>query len=143
MSDTAIPSQPVLAIPKPQLWTGRVLTVLVILFLLFDVAGKFMLPPQVTEASVRIGVPVHLNPLFGAILPACTIVYAIPRTALLGAVLLTGYLGGAVAIQLRAGTPLFETLFPVIFGVFVWAAILLRDPHLRQHFPVRRVGAAS
>lgn len=101
----------------PQLWTGRLLTALVGLFMLFDVVGKFLLPPQVTEASVRIGVPVHLNPIFGAMLLVCTILYEIPRVATLGAVLLTGYLGGAVAIQMRAGSPLFETLFQVIFGV--------------------------
>lgn len=137
MSSTAIPRQSTPALPKAQLWTGRVLTALVILFMLFDVVGKFMLPPQVAEASARIGVPLHLNPIFGAILLACTVLYAIPRTATLGAVLLNGYLGGAVAIQMRAASPLFETLFPVIFGVPVWAAILLRDASLRPHFPVR------
>ena len=74
----------------------------------------------------------------GVLLFVSTILYAIPRTAVLGAVLLTGYLGGAVAIQMRAGSSTFETVFPVLFGVIAWAGIYLRDCKLRAVFPVRR-----
>ena len=107
-------------ISKRKLWTGRVLTILAVLFLLFDAEGKFVMPPRIVEAFARLGFPVALGAGIGMPLVASTIIYAIPRTAVLGAVLLTGYLGGAVAIQLRAGSPLFETVFPVIFGVIVF-----------------------
>ena len=122
---------------KWQLWTGRVLSTLSILFLLFDAAGKFMMPIQVVQACQRLGLPVNLSPTLGVLLTLATLLYAIPRTAVLGAVLLTGYLGGAVAIQMRAGSPLFETVFPVIFGTLIWAGIYLRDARLRTLIPVR------
>jgi hypothetical protein len=113
------------------LWTGKILSILVVLFLVFDSFGKFAKPVQVMEASARLGMPMSLSVVVGSILLVCTVLYAIPRTAFLGAVLLTGYLGGAVAIQLRAGSPLFETLFPVIFGTLAWVGLLLRDARLR------------
>lgn len=122
---------------KWQLWTGRVLTTLSVLFLLFDAAGKFMMPIQVVEACRRLGFPVSLSPTLGVLLTLSTLLYAIPRTAVLGAVLLTGYLGGAVAIQMRAGSPTFETVFPVIFGMLIWGGIYLRDGRLRRLFPLR------
>ncbi len=123
---------------KWQLRTGRVLSALSILFLLFDAAGKFMMPVQVVQACQRLGFPVSLSPTLGVLLTLGTLLYAIPRTAALGAVVLTGYLGGAVAIQLRAGSPLFETVFPVILGTLIWAGIYLRDARLRGVFPIRR-----
>jgi len=123
---------------KLRLWTGRVLSVVAILFLLFDAAGKLMMPSFVVEAFARLGFPVSLGPGVGVVLVVCTVLYAVPRTAVFGAVLLTGFLGGAVAIQLRAGSPLFETIFPVLFGIVVWAGILLRECHLRQVFPLIR-----
>lgn len=122
---------------KWQLWTGRVLTVLSVLFLLFDAAGKFMMPAQVVEACHRLGFPVNLSPTLGVLLTLSTLLYAIPRTAVLGAVLLTGYLGGAIAIQMRVGSPVFETVFPMIFAIVVWGGIYLRDCRLRRVFPVR------
>lgn len=122
---------------KWQLWTGRVLTALSVLFMLFDAAGKFMMPVQVVEACQRLGLPVSLSPTLGVLLTLSTLLYAVPRTAVLGAVLLTGYLGGAVAIQMRAGSPVFETVFPVIFGIVIWGGIYLRDGRLRKVFPVR------
>jgi hypothetical protein len=122
---------------KWQLWTGRVLTTLSVLFMLFDAAGKFMMPIQVVQACQRLGFPVNLSPTLGVLLTLSTLLYSIPRTAVLGAVLLTGYLGGAVAIQMRAGSPVFETVFPVIFGVVIWAGIYLRDCSLRKVFPIR------
>ena len=123
---------------KAMLWTGRVLTALAILFLLFDAFGKFVKPTPVVDAFTRLGIPITLSSSIGTLLLVCTILYAIPRTATLGAILLTGYLGGAVAIHMRAGSSLFETVFPVIFGVLVWAGIYVRDCSLRKVFPVRR-----
>lgn len=117
--------------------TGYVLTALTVLFLLFDAVGKLARPPQVTQAFARLGVPAQLSVDIGILLLVCTALYAIPRTAVLGAILLTGFLGGAVAIQMRAGSPVIETLFPVIFAVVAWAGILLREDRLREVFPIR------
>jgi hypothetical protein len=124
--------------PKGLQWTGRVLTGLTVLFMLFDAVGKFAKFPQVTEAFVRLGLPLSTATSIGALLLVSTVLYAIPRTAVLGAVLLTGYLGGAVAIHLRAGSSVFEMVFPVIFGVVAWGGVYLRECGLRRVFPVRR-----
>ena len=121
-----------------RIWTGRILTGLAGLFLIFDGVGKLMMPAQVVEASGRLGFPLSLCPGIGILLIVCTLVYLVPRTAVLGAVLLTGYLGGAVAIQMRAGSPLFETVFPVLFGILTWAGIYLRECRLCGIFPLRR-----
>jgi hypothetical protein len=118
--------------------TGTVLTTLITLFLLFDAVGKIMVPPQVSDAFARLGVPVQLSMTIAIMLLVSTIFYAIPRTAVFGAVLITGFLGGAVAIQLRAGSPVFETTFPIIFAILVWAGIYLRECRLTQVFPIRR-----
>lgn len=118
--------------------TGVVLTILTSLFLLFDAVGKIMLPPQVTDAFVRLGLPISTSTTIAVMLFVSVAFYAIPRTAVFGAVLLTGFLGGAVAIQMRAGSPVFETTFPMIFAIFVWAGIYLRECRLTQIFPVRR-----
>ena len=118
--------------------TGWVLTVLSGLFLIFDGIGKIALPPQVTEACVRLGFPVERITGVGILLLIFTLVYLIPRTAVLGAVLLTAFLGGAVAIQLRTGSPLFETIFPVLFALIVWGGIYLREPRLCSLLPLRR-----
>lgn len=120
------------------LWTGRVLSALSILFLLFDAAGKFTKPLPVVDAFARLGIPISLSMSIGTLLLVGTVIYAIPRTAVLGAVLLTGYLGGAVAIHMRAGSTAFETVFPVIFGVLAWAGVYLRTCGLRKVFPVVR-----
>ena len=118
--------------------TGTVLTTVTTLFLLFDAVGKVMLPPQVTAAFARLGVPIGTSMTIAVMLTVCVLFYAIPRTAVFGAVLLTGFLGGAVAIQLRAGSPPFETVFPIIFATVVWAGIYLRECRLTQVFPIRR-----
>jgi hypothetical protein len=123
---------------KGMVWTGRVLSGLTVLFMLFDAVGKFMMLPQVVEACTRLGIPVSQSVSIGVLLLVSTLIYAIPRTAVLGAVLLTGYLGGAVAIQMRAGSPVFETVFPVLFGVIVWAGVYLRECGLRRVFPIFR-----
>ncbi len=137
-SESARPQVQERAVSKGKLWTGRVLSTLAVLFLLFDAFGKIMMPAAVVDASARLGFPISLSVGVGILLLVCTILYAVPRTAVLGAALLTGFLGGAVAIQMRAGTPMFETIFPVLFGVIVWAGILLREKRLLQVFPIRR-----
>lgn len=119
-------------------WTGRVLSAVTVLFMLFDAFGKFARSAPVLEACARLGIPNSQILSIGVLLAISTIIYAIPRSAVLGAVLLTGYLGGAVAIQMRAGSPTFETVFPVLFGVVMWAGVYLRECGLRRVFPVKR-----
>jgi hypothetical protein len=118
--------------------TGWVLTVLCGLFLIFDGLGKLLMPAAVVEATTRLGFPVSLIPGVGVLLLACTLVYLIPRTAILGAILLTGFLGGAVAIQMRAGSPPFENVFPVIFAILAWGGVYLREARLCTLIPIRR-----
>ena len=125
------------SISRKRLWAGRVISGIVILFLLFDAISKLMKVAPVLEASARLGYPASLAVGIGCLLLGCVIVYIIPRTSVLGAVLLTGYLGGATAAQVRIGAPLFETLFPVIFGVLVWAGVFLREERLRTLIPLR------
>ena len=123
---------------KVRLWTSYGLSTIAVLFLLFDAVGKFAKPQPVVDAFARLGIPVSLGASVGTLLLVSTVLYAIPRTAVLGAVLLTGYLGGAVAIQMRAGSSTFETVFPVFLGVLAWAGVYLRECGLRKVFPVRR-----
>jgi hypothetical protein len=122
------------SVSKGRVWTGRVLSLLVVLFLVFDGATKVMKESHVMAAAVQLGFPGWTMPLIGSILLVCTLIYVIPRTAVLGAVLLTGYLGGAVCCQLRVGNPPFETLFPVFFGILVWAGLFLRKNRLAGFF---------
>lgn len=113
--------------------TGMVLTVLAVLFLLFDSVTKLARLPLVVEATVQLGFPASSVVVIGATLLACLVIYVIPRTAVLGAVLLTGYLGGAVCTNLRVEAPLFShVLFPVYVAVFVWLGLYLRNPGLRE-----------
>jgi hypothetical protein len=119
-------------------WTGRVLTGLTVLFMLFDAYGKFAKPSYVADAFVRLGLPMSMSTTIGTLLLVSTVLYAIPRTAVLGAVLLTGFLGGAISVQMRAGTTTFEQVFPVIFGILMWGGIYLRECGLRRVFPVKR-----
>ena len=114
------------------LWTGRIISGLVILFMIFDGVTKLMRVEPVLKASAELGLSIQQTVGIGIAALICTLLYAIPRTSILGAVLLTGYLGGAMAIQLRAGNPLFETLFPVMFGVLVWAGLAARDQRARR-----------
>jgi hypothetical protein len=107
------------------------------MFLLFDAIGKLLMVRPVLQAFAQLGFPVRFAVGIGSLLLACVIVYASPRTSILGAILLTAYLGGAVAIQLRAANPLFQMLFPAIFGVLIWAGIFLRDDRLRALVPLR------
>jgi hypothetical protein len=123
---------------KTAVWTARVIGALVVLFLLFDAFTKFTKPAPVVDAFTRIGVPIGLSPVIGGLLLAFTVLYVIPRTSVLGAILMTGYLGGAVAIQLRAGTPPFENAFPIIFAALMWTPVYLVNEPLRKLVPLRR-----
>jgi hypothetical protein len=125
-------------VSKKRLWTGRILSALVAALLALDAVIKFMKPPPVVEAFAHLGWPISLAIVLGIILLTCTAIYAIPRTSVLGAILLTGYLGGAVATHLRAGDPLFShALFPVYLGVLIWGALFLREDRLRSLIPLR------
>lgn len=128
-------------VSKPALWTGRVLSGLVILFLLFDGAIKLMPWPIVTETMDRMGYGASesLARTLGIITVACTVLYAIPPTSILGAILLTGYLGGAMASHMRIDSPLFShTLFGLYLGLMVWGGLWLRDRNLRMLIPLLR-----
>jgi hypothetical protein len=123
-------------ISKPALWAGRVLTGLVLLFLVMDISLKFMGVPQVAEAMTQLGWPVSSAVPLAVLLLVCGLLYAFPKTSVLGAVLLTGYLGGAVATHMRIGDPLFShTLFGVYVGIALWLGLWLRDPALRALMP--------
>ena len=126
------------ALSKGSIWTGRVLSILVILSLAFDAIIKFLKPPPVAEAFAHLGLPFGLSVPIGIILLFCTVLYAIPQTSILGAILLTGYLGGAVLTHLRVGDPLTShILFPVYLGVILWLALYLREIRLRSLIPFR------
>jgi len=119
------------SISGKRLWAGRFVSGLAALFLLVDGGMKLFKPPVVVESTLQLGYPESAIVGIGIILLACTILYLIPRSAILGAVLLTGYLGGAVATHVRVKGPWFNILFPVIFGCLVWGGLYLRDRRLQ------------
>jgi DoxX-like family len=128
-------------VSKTARWTGRVLSGLVIVFMLFDGAIKLVPWPIVTETMEKIGYgsSESLARTLGVITVACTVLYAIPPTSIVGAILLTGYLGGAMASHMRIGSPLFtHTLFGLYLGLMVWGGLWLRDRSLRTLLPFRR-----
>jgi hypothetical protein len=121
-------------------WTGWALSGLAIAFLLLDAAMKLLAMPFVLQASAGIGFPATaaMARELGVILLICTVLYATPRTALLGALLLTGYFGGAIAAKVRIDAPLFSNiLFGVYVALFVWGGLYLREPRLRALMPLR------
>jgi hypothetical protein len=122
--------------PK-MLWTGRIISALAVLFLIFDGVLKLLKTADVVDVTVRLGYPEGIIVSLGIILIASTIIYVIPLTTFLGAILLTGYLGGAIATHVRAGGPLFSIVFPVILGVLIWGGPYLRDKRLRAIIPLR------
>lgn len=114
------------------LWAGRVLSGLATLFLTFDAAVKVLKLFPADASTDQLGFPAHLVPTLGYIQLACLVTYLIPRTAVLGAILWTGYLGGAIAIHVRVENPLFShTLFPIYVAAFLWAGLWLRDRRVR------------
>jgi hypothetical protein len=122
-----------------RLWASRIVGALTILFLLVDTIVKVLRLPPAVESTVRLGYPENVVLGIGIIELVCLVAYVIPRTSILGAILLTGYLGGAVATHVRIGSPLLShTFFPIYVGVLIWLALFLRDDGLRILLPVRR-----
>jgi hypothetical protein len=112
-----------------------------VLFLIMDIVFKFIrpIPPQVLQSITQLGLPPSLLTAIGILLLLCTVLYVIPATSVLGAVLLTGYLGGAISLQLRVGNSLFgNILFPVYVGVLMWAGLCLRESRLLALLPLRK-----
>lgn len=124
-------------VSKKKLWAGRIISALPILFLLMDGVMKLMKPRIVVETTVLLGYPESVILPLGIVLLISTVLYLMPRTALLGAILLTGYLGGAVATHVRVGAGVFSVLFPVILGILIWFGLYLRDERLRALIPLR------
>jgi hypothetical protein len=127
-------------VSKKALWAGRIMSALVVLFLAFDIVIKFVkpAPPPVVEALAHLGWSLNLVPILGVLLLLSAALYVIPNTSVLGAILLTGYLGGAIATHLRVGDPLFShVLFPTYLGVLLWGGLYLREPRLRALIPLR------
>ena len=127
-------------VSKGKLWAGRIMSWLPALFLLVDGVMKLFKPAVVVEATVKLGYSESTILPIGIVLTVCTIIYLIPRTAVLGAILLTGYLGGAVATHVRVGEGLFPVSFPIIFGVLLWGGLYLRDNRLRTLIPINQEG---
>jgi hypothetical protein len=122
------------------LWTGRVMSAVVILFLIFDATIKLIPIQPVIDSMVQLGYPdtPSLAKLLGVITLGCAVLYAWPRTAVLGAILMTGLLGGAIATHLRVGSPIFShLLFGLYLGLLAWGGLYLRDPRLRTLMPFR------
>jgi hypothetical protein len=120
------------AVSTRRIWTGRILSGLVILFLLFDTIIKVLKSPAAVEGAVQLGYPETVIRTIGFIQLACLVLYVIPRTSVLGAMLLTGYLGGAIATHLRVGSPLFtHILFPIYVAALIWGGLYLRDERLK------------
>ena len=119
-------------------WAGIIVSALPALFLLMDAAGKLAKPAMVIEGTLELGYRDNVIVPLGVLLLACTILYIIPKTSVLGAILLTGYLGGAVATHVRVGNPLFtHQLFPVYLGALIWLGLWLRDPRVRNLLPYK------
>lgn len=124
-----------IGVSQGALWAARIISGLVALFLLMDGAMKLVKPAFVVDETMRLGYPERVIVPLGVVLIVCTILYLIPKTAVLGAILLTGYLGGAVATHVRAGEPVFSVVFAIVFGVLVWLGLYLRNPTLRLLIP--------
>ena len=122
---------------KTNLWVGRIVSGLPALFLLVDGVMKLFKPAVVVDATLKLGYSESTIIPIGVVLIICTILYLIPATSVLGAILLTGYLGGAVATHVRAGEGLFSIVFPMIFGILIWLGLYLRDVRLRALVPLR------
>jgi len=123
---------------KGRLWAGRIMSGLAILFLAFDAVGKLLRLAPVIEGSTQLGYPASVVFGLGVVLLVSVVTYAIRPTSILGAILLTGYLGGAIATHVRVGNPLFtHTLFPIYVAILIWGGLYLRDARLRAIIPLR------
>ena len=125
------------SVSKSSLWAARVVSGLTALFLLLDGVMKLFKPAFVVDGTVQLGYSESVIIPLGAVLVTCTILYLIPATSVLGAILLTGYLGGAVATHVRASEGLFPIVFAVVFGVLIWLGLYLHDTRLRTLIPFR------
>jgi hypothetical protein len=125
-------------ISNTRVWIGRIVSGLPALFLLVDGVMKLIKPAVVVETTVKLGYAESTILPLGLLLIACTILYLIPRTSVLGAILLTGYLGGAVSTHVRAAEGSFPIIFPVIFGALLWLGLYLRDTRLQALLPLRQ-----
>lgn len=124
---------------KKRSWAGIIVSALPVLLLLMDAVGKLVKPEPVVKATVDLGYSESVILPLGVVLLVSTILYAIPRTAIFGAVLITAYLGGAVATHVRISNPLFShVLVPVYLGILLWLGLWLRNPRLRALVPFRR-----
>lgn len=132
------PDKQTALVSKKVLWTGRVMSALPILFLLMDGTMKLFKPAIVVSTTIKFGYQETVIVPLGIVLLTCTVLYAIPRTSVLGAVLLTAYLGGAVATHVRVGEGFFPISFPIILGVLIWGGLWLRNYRLRVLMPLRR-----
>ena len=124
-------------VPNATLWIGRVMSAVPTLFLFVDGIMKLVKPAVVVETTVQLGYPEGVITGLGVVLLLCTALYVVPQTAMLGAILLTGYLGGAVATHVRVGGDLFPMVFPVIVGALLWGGLGLRNPRLRALIPLQ------
>lgn len=123
---------------RKALWAGRSMSGFVALFLAFDASMKVMNVPAAVEGTAQLGYPVSVITGLGLVQIVCLIAYLVPRTAVLGALLWTGYLGGAIATHVRVGNPLFShTLFPIYVAALLWGGLWLRDRRLRALLPLR------
>jgi len=125
-------------VSKANLWAGRIVGGFVALFLLSDGVAKLFKPASVVDATVKLGYSESVIIPLGIVLIVCTILYLIPVTSVLGAILLTGYLGGAVATHVRTGEGMFPIIFPIIMGIMLWLGIYLCDTRLRNLVPLRQ-----
>lgn len=139
LDSAAIAAPPVARTSITARWASRILTGVAVLFLAFDSAIKLVSAEPAVEATRQLGFAPHQTLTIGLIELACLILYLVPRTAPLGAVLWTGYFGGAIATHLRLGSPLFtHTLFPVYVAALVWGGLYLRDDRVRSLFRLSR-----
>jgi DoxX-like family len=120
---------------KKMLWTGRVMSALPALMLLFSAVMKLLMPPPVADGFKHLGFELNVVMGIGILQIICTVIYLIPRTAVLGAILLTGYMGGAIAVSLRVGD---SYLLQFLFGVLLWGGLYLRDPRIRALIPLKQ-----
>jgi len=133
-AETATQTAPV---SKKRVWAGRIMSGIVVAFLVPDAVMKFFKPAPVVEAFAHVGWPLALANTLGVLLLVCTALYAFPATSVVGGILLTGYLGGAVATHLRTGDPLFShVLFPTYMGLLLWGGLYLREGRLRALLPL-------
>jgi hypothetical protein len=127
------------AVASKRLWAGRVLSALAVMFLMFDSVIKLLKLPPAVEGTVQLGYPEHVIVGIGLVELVCLALYVIPSTSVLGAILFTGYLGGAIATHVRIGSPLFtHTLFPIYVAALIWGGLFLREKRLNTLIPLRR-----